>query len=166
MGTRFTRSFLDSKRLVPRKRVGGSEVDEFGEVEGEEIVVREEVVQLTSPKAKLMNLVQSARAALYDAEAELIKVLKSLKETEGGQQQQDVATGAGGGDEIVAAEPAAVNSADQLHLMMEQFQKAANATVELEAALVLKISVPLEIPYVKKITRRKNKLDEHIEKWS
>ena len=76
---------------------------------------------------------------------------------------------AGGGDEIVAAQPAAVNSAAELNLMMEQlmeqFQKAANATLELEGALVLKLSIPPKIASLKKITRRKNKLDVHIEKW-
>ena len=52
-------------------------------LEGEEIVVREEVVNLTSPEVKLVNLVQSARTAFYNANSELKQVYGKVRDRRG-----------------------------------------------------------------------------------
>ena len=52
-------------------------------LEGEEIVVREDVVNLTSPEVKLVDLVQSAQTAFYNAEAELKQVYGKVGDRRG-----------------------------------------------------------------------------------
>ena len=73
--------------------------------------------------------------------------------------------GAGASDMIMVE--VAVNSKEHRELIMAQFQIAAQATIDLQATLVLKLSIPHgEIPAVMKIIKKKDKLDEHVEKWT